>query len=135
MIEAPIVVTGPARSGTTILFELLGLDPGLRTPVATDVLHPAPPAGVDDAARFAMTESEQELWADVQPEFAAIHELRSDLPGRVHHDLCPVVRREPLGDGAGRPGGVVGGHRRGPGVPPGGAAVGRSTGVRPAAGC
>jgi len=80
MIEAPIVVTGPARSGTTILFELFGLDPGLRTPVATDVLHPAPPAGVDDAARFAMTEPEQELWADVQPEFAAIHELRSDLP-------------------------------------------------------
>ena len=27
-----------------------------------------------------MTEAEQELWADVQPEFAAIHELRSDLP-------------------------------------------------------
>jgi hypothetical protein len=27
-----------------------------------------------------MTECEQELWADVQPEFAAIHELRSDLP-------------------------------------------------------
>ncbi len=80
VIEAPIVVTGPARSGTTILFELLGLDPGLRTPVATDVLHPAAPPGVDAAARFAMTEAEQELWADVQPEFAAIHELRSDLP-------------------------------------------------------
>jgi hypothetical protein len=27
-----------------------------------------------------MTEAEQELWADVQPEFDAIHELRSDLP-------------------------------------------------------
>ena len=27
-----------------------------------------------------MTEAEQELWADVQPEFAAMHELRSDLP-------------------------------------------------------
>ena len=27
-----------------------------------------------------MTEAEQELCADVQPEFAAIHELRSDLP-------------------------------------------------------
>ncbi|HKH05259.1 MAG TPA: sulfotransferase [Acidimicrobiales bacterium] len=79
-IEAPIVVTGPARSGTTILFELLGLDSGLRTPVATDVLHPVPAPGVDSAARFAMTESEQEFWADVQPEFAAIHELGSDLP-------------------------------------------------------
>ena len=79
-IEAPIVVTGPARSGTTILFELLGLDPGLRTPVATEVLHPVIPPGTGEAERRAMTEAEQELWADVQPEFAAIHELRSDLP-------------------------------------------------------
>lgn len=79
-IVAPIVVTGPARSGTTILFELLGLDERFRTPVATDVLHPVVPAGTTAAERTAMTESEQELWADVQPEFAAMHELRSDLP-------------------------------------------------------
>ncbi len=79
-IVAPVVVTGPARSGTTILFELLALDAGLRSPIATDVLHPALPASVDTATRRAMTESEQELWADVQPEFAAIHELRADLP-------------------------------------------------------
>lgn len=80
VIEAPIVVTGPARSGTTILFELLGLDPGLRTPIATDVLHPAPPPGTTPAEVTSMTEAEQELWADVQPEFASVHELRSDLP-------------------------------------------------------
>ncbi|HVV77664.1 MAG TPA: sulfotransferase [Mycobacteriales bacterium] len=79
-ILAPIVVTGPARSGTTILFELLALDAGLRSPVATDVLHPALPDDVTPTRRRAMTESEQELWADVQPEFASIHELRSDLP-------------------------------------------------------
>lgn len=79
-IEAPIVVTGPARSGTTILFELLALDPAVRAPIATEVLHPVPPPGVSDAELTAMTESEQELWADIQPEFAAIHELRSDLP-------------------------------------------------------
>lgn len=79
-IVAPIVVTGPARSGTTILFELLALDPGIRSPIATDVLHPVPPAGTTPEQITAMTESEQELWADVQPEFAAMHELRSDLP-------------------------------------------------------
>jgi hypothetical protein len=79
-IVAPVVVTGPARSGTTILFELLALDAGLRSPIATDVLHPGLPARIDPATRLAMTESEQELWADVQPEFAAIHELRADLP-------------------------------------------------------
>jgi Sulfotransferase family len=48
--------------------------------VATEVLHPAPPPGTGEDERQAMTEAEQELWADVQPEFAAIHELRSDLP-------------------------------------------------------
>ncbi len=80
VIEAPIVVTGPARSGTTILFELLALDPGLRAPIATDVIHPVVPPGTTAAEVTAMTESEQELWTDVQPEFASLHELRSDLP-------------------------------------------------------
>jgi hypothetical protein len=78
-ITAPVVVTGPARSGTTILFELLALDEGLRSPIAMDVLHPAEP-DLGDAARQAMTESEQEFWSDVQPEFATMHELRYDLP-------------------------------------------------------
>src|SRR3954468_15522942 len=79
-ITAPVVVTGPARSGTTILFELLALDEGLRSPIAMDVVHPPPPAGVGAAERMAMTEAEQELWIDVQPEFSSIHELRADLP-------------------------------------------------------
>jgi hypothetical protein len=80
-IEAPVIVTGPARSGTTILFELLWLDPALRGPVAWEALHPLPlpEAGARDPRQLA-SECEQELWADVQPEFAAIHELRSDLP-------------------------------------------------------
>ncbi len=78
-ITEPVIITGPARSGTTILFELVGLDPGLRTPRAADVIHPAQP-DLDDSRRMAMTECEQELWADIQPEFAAMHELRSDLP-------------------------------------------------------
>lgn len=79
-IVAPIVVTGPARSGTTILFELLAQDTNLRAPIASDVLFPVLATDADPADRQAMTEVEQELWADVQPEFAAIHELRSDLP-------------------------------------------------------
>src|SRR5262249_53053088 len=35
-IVAPVVVTGQGRSGTTILFELLALDPGLRSISASD---------------------------------------------------------------------------------------------------
>jgi hypothetical protein len=79
-IVAPVVITGPARSGTTILFELFALDSGLRSPIAADVLHPAAPPGVGWEDRRLMAEAEQELWADVQPEFAAMHGLRADLP-------------------------------------------------------
>ncbi len=80
-IQAPLIVTGPARSGTSILFELLWLDPTLRGPVAADVLHPFPlPEHRGEDRRLAISECEQELWADIAPEFAAIHELRSDLP-------------------------------------------------------
>ncbi len=80
-IVAPVIVTGPARSGTTILFELLWLDPELRAPQAWEALHPLPPTDEEAPSdRLAWSECEQELWADVQPEFAAIHELRSDLP-------------------------------------------------------
>ena len=80
-IEAPVIVTGPPRSGTSILFELLWLDERLRGPLAWEALHPVPlPESSGDDLRPFASESEQELWADVQPEFAAIHELRSDLP-------------------------------------------------------
>ncbi|MBY0275545.1 hypothetical protein K2Z84_09390, partial [Candidatus Binatia bacterium] len=41
-IVAPMIVTGPARSGTSILFELLWLDPTLRAPLACEALHPLP---------------------------------------------------------------------------------------------
>jgi len=79
-VESPIVITGPPRSGTSILFELLALDPNARAPLAWEVMHPVPFAGADAVALRAMAECEQEFWADVQPEFAAIHELRADLP-------------------------------------------------------
>jgi len=79
-IQAPIVITGPPRSGTSILFELLALDPNARAPLAWEVMHPVPFDGAGAGVRKVMAECEQEFWADVQPEFAAIHELRADLP-------------------------------------------------------
>ena len=78
-VPAPVFITGPARSGTSILFELLALHPDLRAPTAAEGLHPVPLPG-DGADPGVLGECEQELWADVQPEFQAMHELRSDLP-------------------------------------------------------
>src|SRR3990172_4240382 len=71
-IPAPVIVTGPARSGTSILFELLWLDPAFRAPLAYEALHPLALPGETSDRRAEIGECEQELWADVQPEFAAI---------------------------------------------------------------
>ena len=48
-VAAPVIITGPARSGTSILFELLALDPDLRAPTAAEALYPValPEAAVD----------------------------------------------------------------------------------------
>ena len=79
-IEQPIAISGPARSGTSILFELLSLDPRGRGPLATEANYPISLEGMSPADILRMTECEQELWCDVQPEMATVHDLRSDIP-------------------------------------------------------
>jgi hypothetical protein len=82
-VDAPLFVAGPPRTGTTILFELLALDPALRAPRAWEALHPlrAP------AEALARSECEQEFWADIDPEFMTMHELGSELPCECVHFL------------------------------------------------
>jgi hypothetical protein len=82
-VDAPLFVVGPPRTGTTILFELLALDPQLRAPLAWEALHPLRPP--TDA--LAYSESEQEFWADIDPEFMTMHELASNLPCECVHFL------------------------------------------------
>ena len=89
-INEPLFVVGPPRSGTTILLELLALDPQLRPPLAWEALAPLPAGAhdADDIARRRLhAECEQEFWADIHPEFMTMHELASDLPCECVHFL------------------------------------------------
>jgi len=82
-VEAPVVIAGQGRSGTSILFELLALDPNNRAPLAWEAASPiAPPAGSvgDGITQAQVAEIVNEFWADVQPEIKAAHEHRWDLP-------------------------------------------------------
>jgi Sulfotransferase family len=79
-VPAPIFITGPARSGTSILQELLALDPALRAPLGYEMAYPVVASDVDDATRRAWAECEFDLWADVHPGFAAVHSLEAALP-------------------------------------------------------
>jgi len=91
-VVAPVFILGPPRTGTSILLELLALDPNLRPVVAHEAHHPlGPPVGVA-ATAAECSEPEQEFWADIQPEFMTMHELRSDLPCECVHFCMPEFR-------------------------------------------
>ncbi|MFN8628533.1 MAG: sulfotransferase [Candidatus Binatia bacterium] len=82
-IEAPVVIAGQGRTGTSILFELLSLDPHNRAPLAWEAASPVapPPASLgDNVTQGQIAETVNEFWADVQPEIKAAHEHRWDLP-------------------------------------------------------
>ncbi|MAG33768.1 MAG: sulfotransferase family protein [Deltaproteobacteria bacterium] len=48
-IERPILITGQARSGTTLMHSLLGEDPANRLPRFWEVVRPSPPVGFAEA--------------------------------------------------------------------------------------
>ena len=81
-ITAPIVVIGQARTGTTILHDLLAQDPASRVPLAWEVDHPVPPPqtstyGTDP--RIAETEQTQAMVDLVIPGFRSMHPIGAQL--------------------------------------------------------
>ncbi len=85
-VDEPLFVVGPPRTGTTILFELLALDPNLRAPLAYEALYPLASMGSVER-RLELSQSEQEFWADIHPPFMMMHELASNLPCECVHFL------------------------------------------------
>ena len=89
LIRAPMVVTGPARSGTSLLLELLDLDPTLRGARGWEIGHPGPPEEVPRDERIRLAEFEYELWCDIHPEFRTVHDLRVEYPQECIHLQMP----------------------------------------------
>jgi hypothetical protein len=82
-MRPPVIIVGPPRSGTTILQELLSLDPQFHAFWAWKAQFPLPLLGdpaADRAERLRLSECEQEFWIDIHPEFRSVHELDSALP-------------------------------------------------------
>ena len=60
-IDRPLFVAGAPRTGTTILFALLEVDPSFRAPLGWELLRPVPPPGPDgeaDDPRIALADRE-----------------------------------------------------------------------------
>jgi len=82
-IERPIFITGLPRTGTTILHELLMQDPDNRVPLHWEVRFPCPAperASYTADPRIARAEDELQLWNQIVPEYAAMHELGARIP-------------------------------------------------------
>ncbi len=82
-INAPMVIVGLPRSGTSILFELLSQDPNVGVPLMWEALQPCPPPAAATYTTDARIEQADKLftqWNRVAPEFASMHEMRGTIP-------------------------------------------------------
>ncbi len=79
-IVAPVFVVGTGRSGTSILHELLALDPGNRTPATWELLHPGEALGADAATVRRLGHQVHAFWADLQPAYDTMHHNDGDEP-------------------------------------------------------
>jgi len=82
-IRAPIFVLGLPRTGTTILHELLALDPANRVPVTWEVMTPWPPperATFESDPRIAVAEKQLSGVERIIPGFQAVHRMGARLP-------------------------------------------------------
>jgi len=107
-VAAPVVVTGPPRSGTTLLHGLLAQDPALRAPLGWELLWPVPPPapaapanGTDDTAdemaddpRIALAEEELRAFAAVRQNLDAIHEYGARNPKECLSAMSFAFRSE-----------------------------------------
>lgn len=82
-IDRPIFITGLARSGTSVLFELLSQDPALGSPQTWETFLSCPPP---NAASYATDPRRERIhalvtqWSRVVPEFATMHEMGGHIP-------------------------------------------------------
>jgi len=82
-ITSPMFIVGLPRSGTSILFELLAQDPDVGVPLMWEALQPCPPpvaATYSSDPRIEQADNLFTQWNRVAPEFAAMHEMRGDIP-------------------------------------------------------
>lgn len=81
-VEQPLVIVGQPRTGTTILFDLLAQDPGLRAPLTWEVDLPVPPPETgtyDTDPRIAEVQAALDMAETLMPGFTKFHPMGARL--------------------------------------------------------
>jgi hypothetical protein len=82
-VEAPVVVAGLARTGTTMLHRLIAQDPGIRSLASWEAINPAPAkrkSRQKKDPRFAQAALAAKGLKYMSPGFFAIHPAEPDAP-------------------------------------------------------
>jgi hypothetical protein len=79
-IAPPVFVVGTGRSGTSILHELLALDPANRTPATWELMFPGEVLGAGAATARRIGHDVHAFWADLRPAYESMHHNDGDEP-------------------------------------------------------
>jgi hypothetical protein len=91
-IDRPIFITGPHRSGTTLLHRMLAAHPGLRAPQLWEQMYPAHDDPAERLVRRAQTYVDE--YFTVAPDLRAIHFLEATQSDECHRMLGPAFQTE-----------------------------------------
>ena len=89
-IGDPLVVIGLPRTGTTITYDLLCLDPEARAPAEWEMYIPWPPpeeATYDSDPRIAQVNAMYENWIKHAPQLLDIQRFDATQPGECNHGM------------------------------------------------
>lgn len=89
-VGAPLVVCGLPRTGTTIVYDLLCLDPAARAPTEWEwyIPWPAPEIGTFHSdPRIAQVQATYENWLKHAPQLADIQRMDCTQPGECNHGM------------------------------------------------
>lgn len=99
-VEAPMVIVGLPRSGTSILFELLSQDPDVGVPETWEAMMPCPPPQAESYnidPRIEQGHNIATQWNRVAPEFATMHEMGGRIPAECGQIMCPTFISDQIG--------------------------------------
>jgi hypothetical protein len=96
-ISRPLIILGLPRTGTTILFNTLSMDPNSRSPLTWEASEPCPPPTVEgyhSDPRIKATQNRYSLANWVAPELRSMHEMNALLP----QECGAILSHEFLGE-------------------------------------
>lgn len=102
-VKRPLLVTGFGRTGSTLLHNLLALDPHARAPLLWELWAPSPPPHPDTAAadpRIASAQRRLDAFTAADPQIRSIHPMEARAPDECHwmmrhNALLPMLYQVP----------------------------------------